>query len=43
MHTRHGIEARRFIDVSENALYWRFVWLAWLPIYLLIYWLPRLA
>jgi len=43
MHTRHGIEARRFIDVSENALYWRFVWLVWLPIYFLIYWLTRLA
>jgi cytochrome c oxidase subunit 3 len=43
MHTRHGIAGRRFIDVSENALYWRFVWLAWLPIYFLIYWLPRLA
>jgi cytochrome c oxidase subunit III len=41
MFTRHGIEGRRFVDVSENALYWRFVWLAWLPIYLLIYWLPR--
>jgi heme/copper-type cytochrome/quinol oxidase subunit 3 len=43
MHTRHGIEGRRFIDVSENALYWRFVWIAWLPIWFLIYWLPRLA
>jgi heme/copper-type cytochrome/quinol oxidase subunit 3 len=43
MHTQHGIEDRRFIDVSENALYWRFVWLAWLPIWFLIYWLPRLA
>ena len=43
MHTRHGIEARRFIDVSENSLYWRFVWIAWLPIYFLIYWLPRLS
>jgi heme/copper-type cytochrome/quinol oxidase subunit 3 len=31
MHTKHGIEARRFIDVSENSLYWRFVWIAWLP------------
>jgi heme/copper-type cytochrome/quinol oxidase subunit 3 len=41
MFTRHGMEGRRFVDVSENALYWRFVWLAWLPIYLLIYWLPR--
>ena len=43
MHTRHGIEGRRFVDVSENALYWRFVWIAWLPIYFLIYWLPRLS
>jgi heme/copper-type cytochrome/quinol oxidase subunit 3 len=43
MHTQHGIEGRRFIDVSENAMYWRFVWLAWLPIWFLIYWLPRLS
>jgi heme/copper-type cytochrome/quinol oxidase subunit 3 len=43
MHTRHGIEGRRFVDVSENAMYWRFVWIAWLPIWFLIYWLPRLA
>lgn len=43
MHTKHGIEGRRFVDVSENCLYWRFVWLSWLPIYLLIYWLPRWA
>ena len=41
MFGRHGMEGRRFVDVSENALYWRFVWLAWLPIYALIYWLPR--
>lgn len=41
MFTEHGMEGRRFVDVSENAIYWRFVWLAWLPIYLLLYWLPR--
>jgi heme/copper-type cytochrome/quinol oxidase subunit 3 len=41
MFTRHGAEARRFVDVAENAMYWRFVWVCWLPIYLLIYWLPR--
>ena len=41
MHTKHGVEGRRFVDVSENCLYWRFVWLSWLPIYVLIYWLPR--
>ena len=41
MHTKLGDSGRRFVDVSENSLYWRFVWLTWLPIYLLIYWLPR--
>lgn len=43
MHGKHGMEGRRFVDCSENAIYWRFVWLTWLPIYLMIYWLPRLA
>jgi heme/copper-type cytochrome/quinol oxidase subunit 3 len=42
MHTKHGIEGRRFVDVSENALYWYFVVLVWLPIYGVIYWAPRL-
>ena len=41
MFTKHGPTGRRFVDVSENSLYWRFVWIAWLPIYLLIYWVPR--
>ncbi|MCA1652879.1 MAG: cytochrome c oxidase subunit 3 [Sphingomicrobium sp.] len=41
MFTPHGTAGRRFVDVSENSLYWRFVWLSWLPIYVLIYWLPR--
>lgn len=41
MKTPHGEEPRRLVDVDENSLYWRFVWLSWLPIYLLIYWLPR--
>ena len=35
-------EGKRFVDVSENALYWYFVVLAWIPIYALIYWGPRL-
>jgi cytochrome c oxidase subunit III len=34
-------EGRRYVDVSENALYWYFVVLAWLPIYALVYWGPR--
>ena len=42
MHTPHGYEPRRLVDVDENSLYWRFVWLTWIPIYVLIYWLPRL-
>jgi cytochrome c oxidase subunit III len=41
MHTRHVAEVRRHVDVAENAMYWRFVWLTWLPIYLMIYWVPR--
>ena len=41
MKTPHGEDPRRFVDVEENALYWRFVWLTWLPIYALIYWVPR--
>jgi cytochrome c oxidase subunit 3 len=36
------IEEKRFVDVEENAAYWYFVVLAWLPIYGVIYWAPRL-
>jgi heme/copper-type cytochrome/quinol oxidase subunit 3 len=42
MFTRHGDNGRRFSDVSDNAFYWDFVILSWLPIYFLIYWVPRL-
>jgi len=42
MRTVVGYEGRRFEDVDENAMYWRYVWLLWLPIYLMIYWVPRL-
>ncbi len=37
------IEERRFVDVEENAVYWYFVVFAWLPIYGVIYWAPRLT
>ena len=37
------IEERRFVDVSENALYWYFVVLTWLPMYAVIYLGPRIA
>ncbi|MBP0582568.1 cytochrome c oxidase subunit 3 [Labrys sp. LIt4] len=42
MFTRHGHSGRRFGDVGDNVFYWDFVVLTWIPIYLLIYWLPRL-
>ena len=35
------LEGKRFVDVYENALYWDFVVLAWIPIYVTIYWVPR--
>jgi heme/copper-type cytochrome/quinol oxidase subunit 3 len=31
----------RFIDISENALYWYFIVAWWIPIYLVVYWAPR--
>ena len=42
VRTPLGVEGRRFVDVDENSIYWRYVWLLWLPIYLMIYWVPRL-
>jgi heme/copper-type cytochrome/quinol oxidase subunit 3 len=42
VQTPVGYEGRRLVDVDENALYWRYVWMLWLPIYLMIYWIPRL-
>jgi len=42
MWTPVGYEGRRQVDTDENALYWRYVWLLWIPIYLMIYWVPRL-
>ncbi|HEX5539363.1 MAG TPA: cytochrome c oxidase subunit 3 [Methylophilaceae bacterium] len=42
MHTG-PLEGKRFADVSENAVYWYFVVLSWLPIYLVIYWAPRFS
>lgn len=35
------IEGKRFVDVSENAFYWYFVVAAWIPIYVVIYLVPR--
>jgi heme/copper-type cytochrome/quinol oxidase subunit 3 len=35
------ITGKRFVDVNENADYWWFVVLAWLPIYFTLYLVPR--
>jgi heme/copper-type cytochrome/quinol oxidase subunit 3 len=40
---RGPLQEKRFVDVSENAFYWYFVVLIWLPIYGLIYFAPRVA
>ena len=32
---------KRFVDYSENSLYWYFIVAWWVPIYLTIYWVPR--
>jgi heme/copper-type cytochrome/quinol oxidase subunit 3 len=42
MMTPLGYEGRRLVDTDENSLYWRYVWLLWIPVYLMIYWIPRL-
>ena len=35
------LDASRFVDVAENASYYYFVVLSWLPIYALLYIAPR--
>ena len=35
------VEGKRFVDAEENASYWYFVVITWIPIYLVIYWAPR--
>ena len=32
---------KRFVDLSENSLYWYFIVAWWVPIYLVIYFAPR--
>ncbi|OHV68335.1 cytochrome C oxidase subunit III [Mesorhizobium sp. LCM 4577] len=41
MFTKHGT-GKRFSDAEDNAFYWYFVVLSWLPLYAVLYWLPRL-
>ena len=35
------LTGKRFVDVSENSMYWYFVVLSWIPIYLVLYWGAR--
>ncbi|WP_157220878.1 cytochrome c oxidase subunit 3 [Flavisphingomonas formosensis] len=42
LHT-HQIGDDQFADVEDNCNYWTFVVVAWLPLYAVIYWLPRFA
>jgi heme/copper-type cytochrome/quinol oxidase subunit 3 len=37
------VDEHRFVDISENAFYWYFVVISWLPIYGVLYLLPRLV
>ena len=37
------LEGKRYVDVSESALYWWFVVLSWLPIYFTLYIVPRIT
>jgi heme/copper-type cytochrome/quinol oxidase subunit 3 len=41
MFTRH-VSKKRFSDVSDNAFYWYFVVTSWIPLYALLYGVPRL-
>ena len=37
-----SVEGKHFSDVDDNCLYWYFMSIVWLPMYALIYWMPRL-
>lgn len=37
----HEVGDNQFADVEDNSNYWTFVVLCWLPVYALIYWVPR--
>ncbi len=37
----HKIGDDQFADVEDDANYWTFVVIAWVPIYGLVYWMPR--
>jgi heme/copper-type cytochrome/quinol oxidase subunit 3 len=36
------IEGKHFSDADDNCVYWYFMSLVWIPMYMLLYWVPRL-
>ena len=42
MFSKHADNPRRYGDVSDNVMYWNFVVATWVPIYICLYWVPRL-
>ena len=38
----HVVRDEEFSEVNDNCAYWSFVVWTWVPIYLLVYWAPRL-
>jgi cytochrome c oxidase subunit 3 len=43
MYFTGHVPEKRFTDADENAMYWVFVVVGWLPLYGLLYWAPRLG
>lgn len=37
-----SVEGKHFGDADDNCVYWYFMTLVWIPMYMLIYWTPRL-
>ena len=35
------LQDKHFVDATDNAIYWRFVTLGWVPLYVLVYLVPR--
>ena len=35
------VEEKHFSDVADMVFYWLFMVLAWMPLYVLCYWVPR--
>lgn len=38
---KEPVDGKRYVDVAENAGYWWFIVLSWIPIYAVVYWGPR--